>query len=233
MDNVVTPEIIDQGVETDLASAANAISHNASRRTFLKTVAAASLIASPPTMFAAPTGPTGTPSSELKTGVLIIGGSPSSSPTPCRIHPRSNKVASPRSLLALSITHNHHHYVGNLQPSPSVKAAPRPTKTKAGVPGKRLPRYRKEIGRRGYAATIANGWTSQATRSTSCFVGKLKEKGFIIVTVVNQNERTIHVSGKYAYANAQKVCELRKQTTDLTHRWTVNTARGGMKKTST
>lgn len=69
-------------------------------------------------------------------------------------------------------------------------------------------------------------------RQIATYVGKLKEKGFVTVTVANQNERTIRVSGKYAYANSQKVRELRKRTGDLTSRWNVNNFRGGMKETS-
>jgi hypothetical protein len=69
-------------------------------------------------------------------------------------------------------------------------------------------------------------------RQIATYVGTLKEKGFVTVTVVNQNERTIHVSGKYSYANPQKVRELRKQAGDLTRRWNVNSVRGGMKETS-
>jgi hypothetical protein len=69
-------------------------------------------------------------------------------------------------------------------------------------------------------------------RQIATYVGTLKEKGFITVTVANQNERTIRVSGKYAYANPQQVRQLRRQADDLSRRWSVDSARGGMKKTS-
>jgi len=36
-------------------------------------------------------------------------------------------------------------------------------------------------------------------RQIASYVASLKEKGYISVTIVNQNERTIHVTGKYAY----------------------------------
>ena len=69
-------------------------------------------------------------------------------------------------------------------------------------------------------------------RQIASYVASLKEKGYISVTIVNQNERTIHVTGKYAYANPQKMRQLRRQTSDLAKHWTVDTRRVGMKKTS-
>ena len=69
-------------------------------------------------------------------------------------------------------------------------------------------------------------------RQIATYVGTLKEKGFITVTIINQNERTIRVSGKYAHPNPQKMRNLRKQTADLGRRWDVDNFRGGMKKTS-
>ena len=69
-------------------------------------------------------------------------------------------------------------------------------------------------------------------RQIASYVASLKEKGYISVTIVNQNERTIHVTGKYAYANPQTMRQLRQQTGDLAKRWTADTRRVGMKKTS-
>ena len=69
-------------------------------------------------------------------------------------------------------------------------------------------------------------------RQIASYVASLKEKGYISVTIVNQNERTIHVTGKYAYANPQTMRHLRRETSDLAKRWTADTRRVGMKKTS-
>src|SRR5947209_9089662 len=51
-------------------------------------------------------------------------------------------------------------------------------------------------------------------RQIATYVSALKEKGFLTVTVENMNERTIHVTGKYAYANPQRMRNLRRQTDD-------------------
>ena len=69
-------------------------------------------------------------------------------------------------------------------------------------------------------------------RQIATYVAALKEKGYVTVTIENLNERTIRVTGKYAYANSQKMRTLRRQTDDLADRFRVDNRRGGMKKTS-
>jgi hypothetical protein len=69
-------------------------------------------------------------------------------------------------------------------------------------------------------------------RQIGTYVAALKEKGFISLTIVNRNERTIHVTGKYAYVNAEKMRRLNRQMGDLANRFHVDNRRGGMKKTS-
>jgi hypothetical protein len=69
-------------------------------------------------------------------------------------------------------------------------------------------------------------------RQIATYVSTLKEKGFVTVTIENQNERTIRVTGKYAYANAAKMRHLRKQADNLVEHLRVDNRRGGMKKTA-
>jgi hypothetical protein len=71
-----------------------------------------------------------------------------------------------------------------------------------------------------------------STRQVATHVSSLRDKGFITVTVENQNERTIRVTGKYAYANAQKMRALRRQVDGLADRFSLRSFKGGMKKTS-
>jgi hypothetical protein len=75
-----------------------------------------------------------------------------------------------------------------------------------------------------------------SARQISTHIGSLKEKGYITVTIVNQNERTIRSSGKYAHPNPQQMRQLKKQSAELAaelgNRWRVDNRRGGMKKTS-
>src|SRR6266480_3647755 len=55
-------------------------------------------------------------------------------------------------------------------------------------------------------------------RQIGTYVASLKEKGFISFTIQNQNERTIRVTGKYAYGNPEKMRRLNRQMEDLTNR---------------
>ena len=75
-----------------------------------------------------------------------------------------------------------------------------------------------------------------SARQISTHIGSLKEKGYIHITIVNQNERTIRSSGKYAHPNPQQMRNLKRQaaelTAELSTRWRVDNRRGGMKKTS-
>jgi hypothetical protein len=69
-------------------------------------------------------------------------------------------------------------------------------------------------------------------RQIATYIGTLKEKGFVTVTIENQNERTVHVTGKYAYANPQKVRQLKQEVRGLENRFRVDNRRGGMKETA-
>lgn len=51
------------------------------------------------------------------------------------------------------------------------------------------------------------------------YIGALKEKGFVYVSIHNRNERVIRVAGKYARAKEENVRELRRQKSELIHRW--------------
>jgi hypothetical protein len=77
---------------------------------------------------------------------------------------------------------------------------------------------------------------AMSARQISTHIGSLKEKGYITITIVNQNERTIRSSGKYAHPNPQQMRQLKKQSAELAaelgNRWRVDNRRGGMKKTS-
>src|SRR6476619_5913108 len=48
-------------------------------------------------------------------------------------------------------------------------------------------------------------------RQIASHVASLKAKGFVTVAIENQNERTIRVTEKYAYANAQKIRGLKRE----------------------
>lgn len=52
-------------------------------------------------------------------------------------------------------------------------------------------------------------------------IGKLKEKGFVFVTVKNRNERVIRVVGKYARVKAEDMRQLKSERDKLVHRWRV------------
>ena len=69
-------------------------------------------------------------------------------------------------------------------------------------------------------------------RQIATYVSALKEKGFVTVTIANMNERTIHVTGKYAYANPQKMRNLKREVNQVADRFRVDNRRGGMQKSS-
>src|SRR5438132_8771149 len=62
-----------------------------------------------------------------------------------------------------------------------------------------------------YFAQFFNASARQIARH----IAALKEKGFITVTVENLNERTIRVTGKYAYVNPAKMRHLRQKADNL------------------
>jgi hypothetical protein len=68
-------------------------------------------------------------------------------------------------------------------------------------------------------------------RQIATYVASLKDKGFITVTIRNQNERTIHSAGKYRRVPDAAVRQLRQDMDGLVHRFTARRTEG-MKKTS-
>ena len=69
-------------------------------------------------------------------------------------------------------------------------------------------------------------------RQIATHIAALKAKGYITVTIENQNERTIHVTNKYPYANPESVRRLKRQVGSLAGHFAVDNRRGGMKKPS-
>src|ERR1700730_18461498 len=59
---------------------------------------------------------------------------------------------------------------------------------------------------------------SVSPRQIATYVASLKEKGFITVTIHNQNERIIHAAGKYARVSEEAWRELREKKDALTRR---------------
>ncbi len=57
------------------------------------------------------------------------------------------------------------------------------------------------------------------------YIGSLKEKGFISVSIQNRNERVIHVVLKHAWLKAAGVTRLRESAAGLVHKWRVPTPR--------
>jgi len=68
-------------------------------------------------------------------------------------------------------------------------------------------------------------------RRIAAHIASLKSKGFIFVTVHNQNERTIKVVGKYARVPDTEVRKLQRERSKLIHRMSI-ASRGGMTKMS-
>ena len=60
----------------------------------------------------------------------------------------------------------------------------------------------------------------------------MRSKGYITITIENHNERTIRVTGKYAYANPEGMRRLKRQVSNLAGHFSVDNRQGGMKKTS-
>lgn len=76
-------------------------------------------------------------------------------------------------------------------------------------------------------------------RQIGTYIASLKKKGFIDSTLVNGFERTIRVTGKYAYPNSTERKNLRMSMENLADGMRYNSRRGtgdnragGMKKTS-
>ena len=71
-----------------------------------------------------------------------------------------------------------------------------------------------------------------STRQIATHIASLKAKGYVTISIENHNERTIRVTGKYAYANPESVRRLTRQVRNLADHFSVDNRRGGMKKTS-
>ena len=69
-------------------------------------------------------------------------------------------------------------------------------------------------------------------RQIGTYVSSLKKKGYITVRVENQNQRTIHVTSKYAYAKPAQVRKFHQERMDLANRFRVDTGSHGRKKTA-
>lgn len=67
---------------------------------------------------------------------------------------------------------------------------------------------------------------SVSERQISTYVGSLKEKGFVSVSIKNRNERVIRVMAKYAWAKAGDVRRLKQERHALVHKWSVSVPRG-------
>ena len=82
----------------------------------------------------------------------------------------------------------------------------------------------------------SNGYFAQffgmSTRQISTHITSLKTKGYITITIENHNERTIRVTGKYAYANPESMRLLKRQVSSLAGHFSVDNRQGGRKKTS-
>ena len=70
-----------------------------------------------------------------------------------------------------------------------------------------------------------------STRQIATYVASLKGKGFITVTIVNQNERTIHAAGKFRRVPDAQIRQLKQDMEGLVHRLSLGSG-GGMQKTS-
>lgn len=63
-------------------------------------------------------------------------------------------------------------------------------------------------------------------RQIRTYIGSLKEKGFVSVSIQNRNERVIRVMGKHAWAKASDLRRLKENSRALIHKWSVPTVRG-------
>ncbi|MDR3457134.1 MAG: helix-turn-helix domain-containing protein [Verrucomicrobiae bacterium] len=63
-------------------------------------------------------------------------------------------------------------------------------------------------------------------RQIRTYVGTLKEKGFVSVTIKNRNERVIRVVGKYARVRGEDLQKLKNTRHELIHKMTMTSMRG-------
>jgi hypothetical protein len=67
-------------------------------------------------------------------------------------------------------------------------------------------------------------------RQIATYVGSLKEKGFITVTIRNQNERTIRTAGKFRRIPDNQLRQLRHDMDRLANRFSLRKGRGHEEK---
>src|SRR5688572_25945164 len=67
---------------------------------------------------------------------------------------------------------------------------------------------------------------SVSERQIRTYIGSLKEKGFISVTIQNQYERVIHAIGKFARVRDEDLRRLKENRQALIHKWTIPTSKG-------
>lgn len=62
-------------------------------------------------------------------------------------------------------------------------------------------------------------------RQIRTYIGSLKDKGFISVSIQNRNERVIRVMVKHAWLKRADVARLRESSAGLVQKWRVTTPR--------
>jgi len=62
-------------------------------------------------------------------------------------------------------------------------------------------------------------------RQIATYIASLKQKGFITVTIQNQNERTIHAAGRFARVPDEDLIQLRHERQGLIHSMTLRRGR--------
>src|SRR5437868_57076 len=65
-----------------------------------------------------------------------------------------------------------------------------------------------------------------SSRQIRTYIGSLKDKGFVTITIRNRNERVIRTAGRYARVPDVEVRKLREDHVNLIHSMTLGTARG-------
>ena len=66
---------------------------------------------------------------------------------------------------------------------------------------------------------------SVSDRQIRTYIGSLKEKGFISVSIQNRNERVIRVMVKHAWLKGADVARLKESRAGLVHKWRIPASR--------
>ncbi len=69
-------------------------------------------------------------------------------------------------------------------------------------------------------------------RQIRTYIGSLRDKGFITVSIQNRNERIMRAAGKFARVRDEDLRRVAQGRQELIHRWTLPVL-AGRKKTST